>query len=164
MRSKSRRPAIGLAQAALLSAAALMGAGTAFAQADAHPAAGVLKVKNVRIEQATAAQIEQASRAETPAGMRAYVDPVTGALREQTPEEAVESGAAAKSTQGFFARKSALAAPWGGIMIEGDESTMVHSIASKDASGRVRMQCVTGNDWTSALRPGAAKKEHGHAH
>src|SRR5687767_7455591 len=99
MRSKTRRPAIGLAHAALLSAAAALGAGSALAQSDS----GILKFSNARMENAAPQQL--ITRIAAP-GMRAYIDPATGELREQTPEEALDAGMKSKSVPAAPATKS----------------------------------------------------------
>ena len=163
MRSKSRRPAFGLAQAALLSAAALMGAGTALAQSGAQPANGIMQFKNARMEAAAPQHIEQLSRSLGTSGMRAYVDPATGELREQTPEEA--AAGATKSATAFRSFKSTVTtSPLGGLIAEVDDDTfMVNAVVTRDASGKLKMQCVAGPESLKAALRGAGK-EHGHAH
>ena len=162
MRSTTRRP-LGLAQAALLSAVAFLGSGSALAQSGAQAANGIMQFKNARMEQATPQQIEQLSRIVGTAGMRAYVDPATGELRDQTPEEA--AGAATKSATAFRSFKSVVSAsPFGGLIAEVDDDTfMVNNVVTRDASGKLRMQCVTGAEGIGAPLRGAGK-EHGHAH
>ena len=157
MRFKSRRPAFGLAQAALLSAAAFMGMGTALAQSDA----GIPKFKYARME--NAAQHEVLTSIAAPR-MRAYIDPATGELREQTPEEAMEAGMKSKSAPpvASAAKSAAAASPFGGFIAEVDDSFMLNTVATRDAAGRLKMQCVPGGSLASLLRN--TEKEHGHAH
>lgn len=156
MRSNSRRPAIGLAQAALLSAAAFLGTGSALAQSDT----GRLKFNNARMENAAPQDVITRMPA---SGMRAYIDPATGELRDQTPEEALGAGMKSKSSSGAASTKSvAVSSPMGGFIAELDESFMLNAVATRDASGRVKMHCIPGGSLASVLRNTA--KEHNHAH
>ena len=153
MSSKSRLPAIGMALAVF----SFMGADAALAQADAHPAAGAIKLNNVRIEHAP----QLAVQAPQAAGMRAYIDPATGELRDQTPEEAMEAGTKSAFRSAPVA-KSLAASPFGGFVAELDESFMLNAMATRDASGRLRMQCVPASGVQAFLK--GSHKEAGHAH
>lgn len=146
MRAKFRPPRSGKALSVLLSGVALL-AGAQVASADtlAHPAVGVLRLPNVRIEAASPNQIAEASRATAnpaQAGFRAYKDPVTGELREQTPEEMMEGGNAKSASKS--AAKSSFTTPRGGVGMHLDESFMSNAVVTKDAAGKIDMQCVTG--------------------
>jgi hypothetical protein len=160
-------PRSGMALSTFLGAVALLaGAQAASAETVAHPEAGVLRLPNVRIEVASPSQIAAASRAGTnpsQAGLRAYKDPETGELRDQTPEEMMEAGGTAKAGAARAA-KSAFASPQGGIIIPLDDSFMSNSVVSKDAAGKIHMQCVTGDDAAHAALDGKAGKAQRHDH
>lgn len=164
MRSKSRQPRSGMALSAFLSGVALLGgAQVAFANSTAHPAEGVLRLPNVRIEAASASQIAQASKANAnPAqsAVRAYKDPVTGELRDQTPEEMMEGGITKAANSG--AAKSGIASPFGGVIMLLDDSFMSNAVVVKDAAGNMHQHCVTGHGAAEAVLNGKAGKAHRH--
>jgi hypothetical protein len=155
MRTKFRLPRSRMALSALLNGVALLaGAQVAFADTPAHPASGVLTLSNVRVEAASANQIAEASRAGSkPAqsGFRAYKDPITGELRDQTPEEMMDAGTRSKSAR-TRAAKSGFASPRGGVGVRLDESFMSNAVVVKDAEGKNHMQCVTSEDNGKAHR------------
>ena len=158
MRSKFRRPLCGTAHTVLLSFALLGAAGIASAQGTAHPAKGALKTKNVTLvhapEQAAALRVSGT-------GMRAYVDE-TGALREQTPEEAAQAGLKSTQATAKSTKSIELASPFGGFIADLDETFMLNNVVTRDASGRLRTICVPASGIAAALR--GSGKEHGHAH
>ena len=158
MRSRSRRPLCGTAHSVLLSLALLGAAGMASAQGTAHPAKGILKTKNVTLVHAP----EQAAALRAGGtGMRAYVDE-TGALREQTPEEAAQAGLKSAQAMAKATKSTEVASPFGGFIAELDETFMLSNVVTRDASGRLRMICVPASGVAAALR--GSGKEHGHAH
>jgi len=92
MRSKARTPRTGLPLSALLNGLILLAGAPAAVAGDVPSANGLLQLPNVRIETATPKQQAQAARmgSSVQSGMRAYVNPVTGELRDQTPEEMMD--------------------------------------------------------------------------
>ena len=108
MRSKARTPRTGLPLSALLNGLILLAGAPAAVAGDVPSANGLLQLPNVRIETATPKQQAQAARmgSSVQSGMRAYVNPVTGELRDQTPEEMMESGAASAKAASFSSPKS----------------------------------------------------------
>jgi hypothetical protein len=152
---------------AFLSGVALLaGAQAATAQGTAHPEAGVLRLANVRIQAASPAQIAEASRTvanPAKAGVRAFKDPDSGELRDQTPEEMMLDGMSQGNAKAATSRGAkALAHPQGGISIPLDESFMANAVVSKDAAGKMHMQCVEGDDAAAAVLERKAGKVHRH--
>lgn len=142
------------------------GAQVAFAAPTALPAeSGLLKLPNVKIQNATQQQIEtmsaQKSQAPAKSAVRAYKDKDTGKLRDQYPEEMQEESAAAVARS---SEPAAIIAPAkGGVAALLDESFMTDAVASKDSSGHLHMECVTGKGAVAkALVTGKAGKEHRH--
>ena len=169
MKAKFRLPRSGMALCALLSGVALLaGAQTASADPTAHPAAGVLKLPNVRVEMASPAERAQASRAaagSSQPAVRAYKDPETGELRDQTPEEMMLDGMSLTKSARGPAAKSVVMKPGGAFSIELDESFMTNAVVTRDGTGKAHMQCVTGDE--AALRTvleGKAAKGDRHDH
>jgi len=165
MRSKARTPRTGLPLSALLNGLILLAGAPAAVAGDVPSANGLLQLPNVRIETATPKQQAQAARmgSSVQSGMRAYVNPVTGELRDQTPEEMMESGAASAKAASFSSPKSYTLAS-GATVMPLDESFMSNAIASKDAAGKVRFQCLDGRESVSQALTGKAAKEHRHDH
>jgi hypothetical protein len=162
MKPKFRLPLRGSALFALLSGAALLaGAPLASAETTAHPAEGMLKVPNVRIETASSAQIAEASKpATTQSTLRAYKDPITGELRDPTPEELFACGISTKSAA--VRPKATVTTTSKGTLIQLDDTFLSNAVASKDAAGTTRMPCVTGDEAAvHALDDGKAGQEHG---
>jgi hypothetical protein len=151
--------------AALTGVALLAGAQVASAQSNAHPEAGVLRLPNVRVELAGQGRVTDTLRPGSQAGFRAYIDPTTGELRDQTPEEAAEGGLAksAKSA-GAKSAPATFSLPGGGIGITLDESHMANAVVVKNADGTMGMQCVTGAKAASEVLNGKAGKAHRHDH
>jgi len=168
MRSKARTPRTGLPLSALLNGLILLAAAPAAVAGDALPSAnGLLQLPNVRIETATPQQQAQAGRmgSSVQSGMRAYVNPVTGELRDQTPEEMMEAGAATNAkAASFSAPKFSYTLASGATVLPLDESFMSNAIATKDAAGKVRFQCLDGRESVSQALTGKAAKEHRHDH
>ena len=167
MRSKARTPRTGLPLSALLNGLILLAAAPAAVAGDALPSAnGLLQLPNVRIETATPQQQAQAARmgSSVQSGMRAYKDPVSGELRDQTPEEMMESGAASAKAATFSSPKFSYTLATGATVMPLDESFMSNAIASKDAAGKVRFQCLDGRESVAQAITGKAAKEHRHDH
>jgi len=92
------------------------------------------------------------------AGVRVYVDPQTGQVREPTPEEVAALDAAIQADRGV----SALAGPQqftgvGGVVgFRLDESFNSYSVASVNPDGSVSLDCVTGK---KAARDAVSKRK-----
>jgi hypothetical protein len=94
------------------------------------------------------------------AGMRIAIDAATGLPRALTAKEAAELDALAAKSRAT-ARAPAVrtfTARGGAIGANLDESHMVYSVATVDADGKLRMECVTGADHADA-----AVHDHEHA-
>jgi hypothetical protein len=172
MSMKAKAPRSG-AQLSLLLQGLILAAGAQFACAAsaAEPAqTGLLKLPNVRIENASPAQVNaaaKASKGNAQAGVRAFKDKDSGNLRDQTPEEMVEDGIT--SAQQSMAKAAAAPAAaitsstTGRAVVLVDESFMSNTVAVKDASGKLTMECVTGKDAATKSIAGAKSvKEHSH--
>lgn len=170
MKTKARVPSPGIALSRILQGlAAVALAQGAIAAPPALPhEGGLLTLSNVRIESASTRQLADVARAApaAQAGVRGYKDKQSGRLREQTPEEMISE--AAESAAAFapsFGAKSMFTPAGGGIAIELDDTFMTNAVASRDASGRLRMQCATGEAPTQdRLLKVGARKEHRHDH
>ncbi len=137
-------------------------------QADVTKSSGIMTFEHVRVVNAPithantrdgAAAQGQALAQNNSAGMRAYVDPQTKRLREQSPDEArqvaSESRVRLKSQRAPMARSSAsfVESSDGAQIIYGadgsegillDEDTMVYQLGHKEANGAIGQQCVQG--------------------
>jgi hypothetical protein len=168
MRTKFKMPRFGIAISVLLQGLLLATfAPGANAEPMSQPApTGLLTFSNVRIESMTPAQAAAVEKPSTPASAyRAFKDKDSGKLRDQTPEEMVEEGAAVQ-------RKAATApAPAGtlvksasgrAIMLLG-ESFMSDAVAVKDASGKLEWDCIGDKKAAArALAEGKLAKEPHH--
>jgi len=76
-------------------------------------------------------------------GMRAYIDPKTGKLREPTEEELAAPPLLPGKTLSTAPQKE-FAGPHGSVGMVLDESHMVHSVATVNPDGSVSMDCITG--------------------
>ncbi|HEX9390128.1 MAG TPA: hypothetical protein VF928_02310 [Usitatibacteraceae bacterium] len=165
MKKKVNVPRSGISLSVLLQGLILAaGAQVAFAAPAAQPAeTGLLKLPNVKIQNATPQQIQAANQksTSTKAAVRAFKDKETGRLRDQTPEEMVEDGIASAAA----APSEPLAiidGPKGGVAALLDENFMTNAVVTKDAAGNLHMECVTGKDAAKTLVNGKAVKEHRH--
>jgi len=134
---------------------ALLGASIAGA-ADTAPTAssqnGVMTFPNVRVETAPSGATRIPASAQT--GMRAYIDPATGALRPASPEELM-----LESLQGQFAAYMLQQNPpltefvtqSGAIGLRLDESQMVFSVVQKHPGGAFNEFCVVGPEQATKL-------------
>jgi hypothetical protein len=129
---------------------ALFGAGAAGA-ADTAPMLpnkdGLLILPNVRVvnaPQLATAPVAQSSQA----GMKAYIDPTTGQLRQPTEEDLVaESQAAQRAqtlTQQRFQQGTEFVTRSGAIGMRLDDSFMSYSGVQKTESGALVEFCVVG--------------------
>lgn len=166
MRSKAKVPGPGTVISGVL---LLAGAQVALAAPPVlHHEGGLLKLHNVRIEAASPSQAAEAARkgpVAGQAGLRAFIDPQSGELRAQTPEEMMEA-ATVKAAPMSGAAKSVFLTPAGGIAAMLDETYMSNAIVTKDASGKAHMQCVTEDPKATSRRvlEGHAAKGHRHDH
>lgn len=172
MKTKVNVPRSGIAWSVLLQGLMFAaGAQVAFAAQPAQPAeTGLLKLPNVRIENATPTQVQAAAKAgkgNVQAGVRAFKDKDSGNLRDQTPEEMVEDGVASQQQAAAKAAPtqaaSVISSSTGRAVVLVDESFMSNTVAAKDASGKLTMECVTGKDAaTKAIAGGKSVKEDHH--
>jgi hypothetical protein len=161
MHSKLRLPRSGMAFSVLFASLALT-AGASSALADNK--AGLIKLPNVRIVTATPAQIAEDAKvlASTPA-VRAYKDPVSGELRDQTPEEMMDEGHT-KAAHGGGA-KATFISNRGSTIFVLDESSLTNAVVTRGADGKMHMQCVTGQGATiEAMLKGSVVKGDRHDH
>jgi hypothetical protein len=173
MRTKITVPRSGTVLSVLLKSLVLAaGVQCAFAAPVAQPAqTGLLQLSNVRIQAATPQQIEALAAQKKATGkteLRAFKDHESGNFREQTPEEMNEGGApSAARSAGPSADPSgiAIATSKGGVAMMLDESFMSNAVVTKDASGKLQMDCVVGTGAAKqALVNGKTVKGHGHDH
>jgi hypothetical protein len=125
----------------------------------------LLQLPNVRVINATPAQRSAMSKWDAQsasASMRAYKDPETGQLREQSPEEAAKEGGLSKSAA--RGEPINITSPYGGTIMALDDSFMVNSVVTRDASGKMLMQCVTGGNPALEAVKSRSAKEHRHDH
>jgi hypothetical protein len=126
---------------------------------------GVLKLSNVKIQTATPQQIAAINAPAKPAakpGFRAYKDPVTGNLIEQPDENVNEPQAtSALSKSGFAPGAKAVSTSKSGKAILLDDSFMSNAIVTKNASGKLDLDCVTG-DHAKSLPNSKTAKAHKH--
>jgi hypothetical protein len=99
------------------------------------------------------------------AGMRVYVDPQTGQLREPTPEEAAALSAAIQADESLrtLAGPQQITGVGGAIGYRLDESFSSYSVATVKPDGSVSFECVTGDKAAkAAVSTGitVAGKEH----
>ncbi len=129
---------------------------------DLPSAGGLLVLANVRVEKA-ARPVDSASRGAREAGMKAYKDQETGALRKQTAEEMIDEAAVAAPANNAAAARVTLSAD-GRKSAALDESFMSYSIVRKGADGHLDAQCVTGEKQALlALKGKPVAKGHNHA-
>lgn len=165
MKTKVNVPRSGIAWSGLLQGLILAaGAQVAIAGPTALPSeAGLLKLSNVKIQNATPQQVAAAEKqsASSKSAVRAFKDKDSGKLREQTPEEMVEEGvaSAAAPPQQPVAVFDGPAGSVGALL---DEAFMANAVARKDASGKLHMECVTGHNAAKTLANGKVMKEHNH--
>ncbi|HKW85349.1 MAG TPA: hypothetical protein VJN68_16495 [Burkholderiaceae bacterium] len=150
---------------ALMQGAFVAGAHAAFAAPPQLPSeGGLLVLPNVKVENAAKPIDGMASKTAATSGMKAYRDAETGKLRRPTADDLLAEAAAtpapaaapsARITTGANGRRSA----------QLDESFMSYAVVSRNASGKLDLQCVTGEEQVRKALAGAIdRKEHAHAH
>jgi hypothetical protein len=129
---------------------ALLGAGAAGAADTASPVASkdsLMTFPNVRVVNAPQLATTPAPQAPQ-AGLRAYIDPATGQLRQPTPEELLaesQAGQLAKALrQQSVQQGTEFVTPSGAIGIQLDESSMAYSVVRKAEGGELAEFCVVG--------------------
>jgi hypothetical protein len=128
--------------------------------------ADTLQLPNVRIVTPSDAQRTAMSRWDSQAtapALRAYKDPVSGELIDQSPEEALRAGVQLKSAA-RSAPPITFTSPNGGVIMSLDESAMSNSVVTRDARGRPVMQCVTGTAAALDVLTRKTVKEDRHDH
>lgn len=121
---------------------------------------------NVQIVTKTPAQGAVAPEAVSAAGMRAFIDPATGALTENPTE------AHLKDLEAGETRRQRSAKAGAGVMsfrrgnavgVQLDDTFMLHSVARRDADGDVDLACVTGDSKVYDFLSGRGTAPHVHA-
>ncbi|HEY9066248.1 MAG TPA: hypothetical protein VIO33_14785 [Burkholderiaceae bacterium] len=149
-------------------AMAVAGAQVALAAPPQLPSeGGLLVLPNVRVENAAKpvdALSGKTSSAAGTSGMKAYRDPETGKLRRPTADDLLDEASAAQPSAAPSVRVTTSAD--GRRSAQSDESFMSYAVVTRDAGGRLDMQCVTGEQQArKALTRNAGKaKERDHAH
>ena len=102
--------------------------------------------KNPGKPAATAAK--QSTSPQPPAqGIRVFIDPATGKIREPEQEEIRQLTPAAPAMAAHMAASGAsLQGPGNAVGMRLDDSQMVYSVATKNADGTISFECVTGAD------------------
>jgi hypothetical protein len=86
------------------------------------------------------------------AGMKAFIDPATGQLREPTPEEAAAASPTTKFARaGVTAEPKAVVYPNGMMSVELGEEYMNDVVVKKNADGTLSMACVPRSQREKAL-------------
>ena len=166
MRSKARLPGLGMALSTLFGGLALLATAPALADPAAQPGNGLMRFPNVIVKIATPEQLQQAVRVDSRGtqGMRAYIDPETNELRDQFPEEMhFTPQAVTKSARGKSSFAKSVVSSMPGVGMEVDEDAMSYSVVSRDPTGKINMQCVTGEKAAlSAMLKPAKEDRHDH--
>jgi hypothetical protein len=167
MRLKVNTPRSGVTISRVLQGLIFMASAQCAFAAPASPPSdeGVLKLPNVKIQTATPQQIAAINaplKQTAKPGFRAYKDPVTGNLIEQPDDDANEPQAAAPlSKSGPASGAKAVSTSKSGKAIMLDDSFMSNAIVTKDASGKLDLDCVTG-DHAKSLPNSKTAKAHKH--
>lgn len=95
---------------------------------------------------AAAAAKQNTSPPASSQGVRVFIDPVTGKIREPEPEELRQLTPAAPGVarRSMAPLAAPLQGPGGAIGMVLDDSQMVYSVAKKNADGTISFECVTG--------------------
>jgi len=135
---------------ALLGTSALVAAVPALAADNAVSPSGLMQFRNVQVQSATPAQVaaEAATLRSNQPGMRAFLDPVTGELRDPTTEEAAAMNhfSRAKAASNRASTAVALASARNSTIFELDDSFMANAVVKRDASGKLHGYCVDRHD------------------
>jgi len=112
--------------------------------------------------EAAKAPAETPAEAAGQAGMKAYIDPATGKLREPTAEDAAAAAAAAaKSRQAQAARPEPVVVQHSSGMVSAElgEEYMEDVVVRKNADGTLAFQCVPRSRTEKVLtKPGSPAK------
>jgi hypothetical protein len=96
--------------------------------------------------------------------MKAYRDADTGKLRRPTADDLLAEAAATPALAAAPSARITTSAD-GRRSAQLDESFMSYAVVSRNTSGKLDMQCVTGEEQArKALAGAVTRKEHGHAH
>jgi hypothetical protein len=167
MRLKVNMPRSGIATSSILQGLIFVaGVQCAYASPEAQLTdEGILKLPNVKIQTATPQQISAINapvKATAKPGFRAYKDPVTGNLVEQPDDNLNEPQAAAPlSKSGFASGAKAASTSKSGKTILLDDSFMSNAVVTKNASGKLDLDCVVG-DHAKLLPNSKTVKAHKH--
>jgi hypothetical protein len=150
---------------ALMQGAFVAGAQAALAASPQLPSeGGLLVLPNVKVENAAKPVDGTVSKAAATSGMKAYRDAETGKLRRPTPDDLLAEAAAAPAPAAAPSARITTSAN-GRRSAQLDESFMSYAVVNRNASGKLDMQCVTGEEQAQkALAGDVAGKEQGHAH
>jgi len=150
---------------ALMQGVFVAGAQAAFAASPQLPSeGGLLVLPNVKVENAAVPVDGKASNAAATSGMKAYRDAETGKLRRPTADDLLAEAAAAPARVAAPSVRITTSAN-GRRSAQLDESFMSYAVVNRDASGKLDMQCVTGEEQAQKALAGAiTRKEQGHAH
>lgn len=118
---------------------------------------GLMVFPNVRVENAPA----PADQAAPAPGFKAAIDPATGQLRDLTAAEVreleLQKAVSVRSTKRAITAPTALEGPMGSItMVLGDD-TMVETVATIDADGKLSVSHATGPKEAAAKMKASAK-------
>jgi hypothetical protein len=139
--------------------AAVTALGAAVVLAFAGAFVAVRKSKMPTADGAVAATtMAKQSAAGTGAGLVAFIDPVTGQLREPDPAELAALRATAPAPSGLSTRSSPLVAPaemiypaGGGVGMRVDASFDSSVVVTKGPDGKLKMDCVVGDAAANAI-------------
>lgn len=92
-----------------------------------------------------AAAVKQPAAPEAGArGMRVFIDPATGKIREPEQSDIQQLAPAAPAFHPLMAPAAPLQGPGGAVGMKLDDNQMVYSVATKNPDGSVSFECVTG--------------------
>jgi hypothetical protein len=153
------------ARLALMQGVLIAGAQIAFAAPPQLPSeGGLLVLPNVKVENAAKPIDGPQGKTAATSGMKAYRDAETGKLRRPTADDLLAEAAAAPARVAAPSARITTSAN-GRRSAQLDESFMSYAVVNRDASGKLDMQCVTGEEQAQKALAGAvARKEQSHAH
>lgn len=149
---------------AMASVALLASSAAWSAEPAASSDAGLLKFQHVRVVNAPIADNKTTG---SQAGLRAYIDPDTGALRQPTAEEMQAAGAETPAAQPLRKRAAAqrsFTMQGGGVAVELDESNMENIVVVRQADGSFKEICVTGAHKAAEVMKTGATTKVAHQH
>jgi hypothetical protein len=153
------------ARLVLMQGVLVAGAQVAFAAPPQLPSeGGLLVLPNVKVENAAKPIDGTAGKTAVTSGMKAYRDADTGKLRRPTADDLLAEAAATPAPAAAPSARITTSAD-GRRSAQLDESFMSYAVVSRNTSGKLDMQCVTGEEQArKALAGAVTRKEHGHAH